>query len=60
MRLPTSRNSSVALAVQSIAREKKKLVFYSAVGTTEISGKAMLGDGLAWLHDSYNLVAARL
>lgn len=50
-------NSSVALAVQSIAREKNKLVFYSAVGTTEISGKQCSETGLAWLHDSYNLVA---
>jgi len=50
-------NSAVALAIQSIAREKKKLVIYAAVGTGEISGKQCSPTGLAWLHDNYNLVA---
>jgi branched-chain amino acid transport system substrate-binding protein len=50
-------NSAVALAVQSLARERNKLVIYSAVGTAEITGKQCAATGLAWLHDNYNLVA---
>lgn len=50
-------NSAVALAVQSIARERNKVVMYSAVGTVEISGKQCSPTGLAWLHDNYNLVS---
>jgi branched-chain amino acid transport system substrate-binding protein len=50
-------NSAVALAVQSIARERNKLVIYSAVGTVDITGKQCSPTGLAWLHDNYNLVA---
>lgn len=50
-------NSAVALAIQAIAREKKKLVIYSAVGTTEITGKQCSPTGLSWLHDNYNLVS---
>lgn len=51
-------NSAVALAIQSVARDKNKIVIYSAVGTTEISGKQCSPTGIAWLHDNYNLVAA--
>lgn len=50
-------NSAVALAIQSLAREKNKLVIYSAVGTVDITGKQCAPTGLAWLHDNYNLVA---
>ncbi|WP_338023420.1 ABC transporter substrate-binding protein [Aquabacter spiritensis] len=50
-------NSAVALAVQAIARDKNKLVIYSAVGTGEITGKQCSPTGLAWLHDNYNLVS---
>lgn len=50
-------NSAVALAIQSLGREKNKLVMYSAVGTVDITGKQCAPTGLAWLHDNYNLVA---
>ncbi|WP_245454051.1 ABC transporter substrate-binding protein [Aquabacter cavernae] len=50
-------NSAVALAIQSVAREKNKIVIYSAVGTVDITGKQCAPGGLAWLHDNYNLVA---
>ncbi|UPT84653.1 ABC transporter substrate-binding protein [Bradyrhizobium barranii subsp. apii] len=49
-------NSAVALAIQSIARDKNKIVIYSAVGTTDIGGKQCSRTGLMWLHDNYNLV----
>jgi len=50
-------NSAVGLAIQSLARDKNKIVVYSAVATTELSGKQCSRNGLAWLHDSYNLVS---
>ena len=50
-------NSAVALAIQSIARDKNRIVIYSAVGTTDIGGKQCSRTGLMWLHDNYNLVA---
>src|SRR3569833_4355820 len=49
-------NSAVALAIQSIARDKNKIVIYSAVGTTDIGGKQCSPTGLIWLHDYYSLV----
>ena len=50
-------NSAVGLAIQSLARDKNKIVVYSAVATTELSGKQCSRNGLAWLRDSYNLVS---
>ena len=50
-------NSGVGLAIQSIARDKNKIVIYTSVATTEINGKQCAKTGLGWLHDSYNLVA---
>ena len=49
-------NSAVALAIQSVARDKGKIVIYSAVGTTAIGGEQCSRTGLTWLHDNYNLV----
>jgi len=50
-------NSAVGLAIQSQARDKNKIVIYTSVATTELTGKQCTKTGLAWLHDSYNLVA---
>ncbi|QHE84703.1 ABC transporter substrate-binding protein [Hydrogenophaga sp. BPS33] len=50
-------NSAVALAVQQIAREKSKIVIYTAVATTEITGKQCSPTGFSWLHDSYAMVS---
>ncbi|MBC9878224.1 ABC transporter substrate-binding protein [Bradyrhizobium sp. INPA01-394B] len=50
-------NSAVGLAIQSLARDKNKIVIYTSVATTELTGKQCTKTGLAWLHDSYNLVA---
>jgi branched-chain amino acid transport system substrate-binding protein len=49
-------NSAVALAIQSVARDKGKIVIYSAVATTAIGGEQCSRTGLSWLHDNYNLV----
>ncbi|HEY8334779.1 MAG TPA: ABC transporter substrate-binding protein [Tardiphaga sp.] len=50
-------NSAVGLAIQSLARDKNKIAVYAAVATTELTGKQCSRNGLAWLHDSYNLVS---
>jgi branched-chain amino acid transport system substrate-binding protein len=50
-------NSGVGLAIQSLARDKNKIVIYTSVATTELTGKQCAKTGLAWLHDSYNLVS---
>jgi branched-chain amino acid transport system substrate-binding protein len=50
-------NSAVGLAIQSLARDKNRIAVYSAVATTELAGKQCARTGLAWLHDSYNLVS---
>lgn len=49
-------NSAVGLAVNSLVREKNKIAIYTSVATTQLNGKQCVKSGLAWLHDSYNLV----
>lgn len=50
-------DSAVALAIQSIIREKNKIAVYAAVATTEVTGKPCVPTGQSWLHDAYDLVA---
>ncbi|QGE20693.1 ABC transporter substrate-binding protein [Bordetella holmesii] len=48
-------NSSVALAVQGIAREKKKLVLVSSAGTTALSQAQCSPYGVQWTYTTYAL-----
>ncbi len=48
-------NSGVALAVQSLAREKKKIVMYSGAGTTALVNDACSPYGFQWTYDTYGL-----
>ena len=48
-------NSSVALAVQGIAREKKKLVLFSSPGTTALSQAQCSPYGVQWTYTTYAL-----
>ncbi len=48
-------NSGVALAVQSLAREKKKIVMYSGAGTTVLTNDACSPYGFHWTYDTYGL-----
>ncbi|MGX7708963.1 ABC transporter substrate-binding protein [Methylobacterium sp. Gmos1] len=50
-------NSSVALAVQSLIREKNKVALYGIVGTTELTGRQCAATGFSWVHDAYALVS---
>ena len=48
-------NSGVALAIQSLAREKKKIVMYSGAGTTALTNEACSPYGFHWTYDTYGL-----
>jgi branched-chain amino acid transport system substrate-binding protein len=48
-------NSSVALAVQNLAREKKKLVLITSAGTTAISEEQCSPYGVQWAYTTYAL-----
>jgi branched-chain amino acid transport system substrate-binding protein len=47
-------NSSVALAVNEIAREKNKAILVSAGGTTALTGKACSPNTVQWTYDSWS------
>jgi branched-chain amino acid transport system substrate-binding protein len=46
-------NSSVALAVQNIARAKGKAVLYSTAGSSDLTGKACAPYSAHWSYDTY-------
>jgi branched-chain amino acid transport system substrate-binding protein len=46
-------NSSVALAVQEIARSKGKVTLFSGGGTADLTGKACSPTGIQWTYDTY-------
>ena len=48
-------NSSVALAVQEIARAKGKVLLFSGAGTADLTGKACSPTGVQWTYDSYEI-----
>ncbi|MBY3422503.1 ABC transporter substrate-binding protein [Rhizobium laguerreae] len=51
-------NSSVALAVQAIANERKKLVIYAGAGTADLTGKACMPTGFQWVWDTYSVAVS--
>lgn len=48
-------NSSVALAVQAVARDKKKLLIVSSAGTTALSQAQCSPYGIQWTYTTYAL-----
>ena len=48
-------NSGVALAVQTLAREKQKIVMFSGAGTTALTNDACSPYGFHWTYDTYGL-----
>jgi len=50
-------NSAAVLAVQEIARQKKKLVLVSTGGTSEFTGAKCSPYGAQWTYDTYALAA---
>jgi branched-chain amino acid transport system substrate-binding protein len=46
-------NSGVALAVQNVAREKKRIVLYSGAGTTALTNEQCSPYGFHWTYDTY-------
>lgn len=51
-------NSSVALAVQAIAKERSKLVIYAGAGTADLTGKACIPTAFQWVWDTYSVAAS--
>jgi branched-chain amino acid transport system substrate-binding protein len=47
--------SSVALAVQEVARQRKRIVMFSAAGSSDLTGKACSPFGTQWTFDSVAL-----
>lgn len=47
--------SSVALAVQEVARTRKKIVIFSAAGSSDLTGKACSPTGFHWTFDTVAL-----
>ena len=50
--------SSVALAIQNLMRERRKIVLFSGAGTSELTGKACSPYGVHWTYDSYAIAHA--
>ncbi len=50
-------SSGVALAVQAISKEKKKIDIVTGGGTTDLTGKACSPYGFHWVYDTYSLAA---
>ena len=48
-------NSAVALAVQDIARDKKRIDIVTSAGTTDLTGKQCSPYGVQWTYDTYAL-----
>ena len=48
-------NSSVALAVQNIAREKKKIAMFTSAGTTALTQEQCSPYGVQWAYTTYAL-----
>ena len=48
-------NSAVALAVQDIARSKKRIDIVTSAGTTDLTGKNCSPYGVQWTYDTYAL-----
>jgi branched-chain amino acid transport system substrate-binding protein len=49
--------SSVALAVQELARDRGKIVIYSGAGSSDLTGKACSPTSVHWTYDTYALTA---
>ncbi len=47
--------SSVALAIQEVTREKKRLFLMSGPGSSDLTGKACSPYGIHWTYDTYAL-----
>jgi branched-chain amino acid transport system substrate-binding protein len=47
-------NSGVALAVQEVARDRKKIAIFSTAGSTDLTGKACSPTGFQWTYDNYS------
>jgi len=50
--------SSVALAIQNLMRERRKIVLFSGAASSELTGKSCSAYGVHWTYDSYAIAHA--
>lgn len=50
-------NSAVMLAIQELTRRKNKIVFGTAGGSSDFTGKSCSPNGIHWVYDTYALAA---
>lgn len=50
-------NSSTALAVQKIVKDKQKVALYNGPGTTRLTNEDCAPGGIMWMYDTYALAA---
>jgi branched-chain amino acid transport system substrate-binding protein len=50
-------NSSVALAVQQVVKDRNKIALYATAATTELTGKQCSPNGIQWVYDAYSNAA---
>ncbi len=48
-------NSAVALAIQNLTREKKRIVLFSGAGTTALTNDQCSPYGFHWTYDTYSV-----
>jgi branched-chain amino acid transport system substrate-binding protein len=51
-------NSSVALAVEQLAKERDRIAIATAVGSTDFTGKSCSPTAISWTYDSYALTTS--
>jgi branched-chain amino acid transport system substrate-binding protein len=49
-------NSALALAVQSLTREKNRIVVFGGAFSSDLTGKACSPNGIAWVTDTYSQI----
>ncbi|MFY4256438.1 ABC transporter substrate-binding protein [Achromobacter xylosoxidans] len=46
-------NSAIALAVQDLTRQMKRVVIFTSAGSADLTGKACSPNGMHWTYDTY-------
>ena len=46
-------NSAIALAVQDLTRQMKRVVIFTSAGSADLTGKACSPNGIHWTYDTY-------
>lgn len=47
--------SAIALGIQTLAREKNKIIIFTGAASTDLTGKACSPNGFSWGYDTYSM-----